>query len=229
MHAKTLLSATVATTVLAFGAPAAAADDGWYLIGAVGQTSVRGIDQEAIDAILIDGIQSGGIAIIAGESSVDDSDTTFEVGVGYQVGENFAAELTYVDLGEASYTASGTLTDGVSIVDLDIGLTAKAKAPVLSFLGIWPVSDRFSAFARLGLAFVRTEAEGTASLGTGDSITLPESANQTSLVYGLGLEYDLSDRFALRAGYSRYTKVGDNDTIGESDIDTLTLGIRYSF
>lgn len=229
MHPKTLLTATVAATALAFGAPAAAGDDGWYLIGSVGQTSVRGIDQEALDAILIDGIQSGGIAIIDGDSSVDDSDTTFEIGVGYQVGENFAAELTYVDLGEASYSASGTLTDGVSIVDLNVGLTAQAKAPVVSFLGIWPVSDRFAAFARLGLAFVRTEADATASLDGGDSITLPESANQTSFVYGLGVEYDCSDRFALRAGYNRYTKVGDNDTIGESDIDTLTLGVRYSF
>ena len=59
---------------------------------------------------------------------------------------NFAAELAYVDLGEMSYAANGTVTDGVDTFDAGLGLDQSASGPVFSLLGIVPIGERFSVF-----------------------------------------------------------------------------------
>jgi OOP family OmpA-OmpF porin len=93
MRSKKALVAALIGASAALAAPAAfaqaraqAADTGWYLGGAFGQSSA-------------DCQVSGG--------SCDDKDTAWKIFGGYQINRNFAVELGYANLGEISVSALG--------------------------------------------------------------------------------------------------------------------------
>jgi len=83
--------------------------------------------------------------------------------------------------------------------------------------GIWPVSERFDVFGRIGL--VQAEIEGSASY-EGESIS--ESVDDSGVAYGVGAAFDLTDNFYLRADYTRYD-------IGDTDTDGFVFGTGFRF
>jgi hypothetical protein len=41
--------------------------------------------------------------------------------------------------------------------------------------------------------------------------------------------YDVSPKFAIRAEWERFDKVGDKNKTGEGDVDLLSVGLKFSF
>ena len=116
----------------------------------------EGLDQNELDTDLID------VGFDLQSSALDDSDTGFGATLGYQVNENFAAELSYVDLGEVSYQA----TNGhANPANESAALETSAAGPVFSLLGILPVGERFEVYGRAGLALMDSEGEATITIG----------------------------------------------------------------
>jgi opacity protein-like surface antigen len=87
----------------------------------------------------------------------------------------------------------------------------------------YPVSDRFDVHGRVGYAFI--EAEANASLdGEGDpddSFKLAEG-DDNGLAFGAGATFDVTERFQLRADYTRY-EFDDVDANGVS----VTAGFKF--
>lgn len=193
--------------------------EGWYAVVFGGEASSEGLDQDELDASLVDAgfdLQS---------SSLDDSDTGFGATLGYQVNENFAAELSYVDLGDVSYQASN---EQANPANESVTLDTSAAGPVFSLLGILPVGERWDLYGRAGLALMDSEGEATATAGdVTDRIS--DSTNRSNMILGAGVQYDVSDRFGLRLEWDRYFDVGSEEIVGESDIDLFSLGLRYNF
>lgn len=212
----------------ALAGPALAADDGWYVVGFGGQSSTDVESQSALDEATIAAFADAGFAVVDASSSLDDSDTAFGVTLGYQVNENFAAELSYVDLGSADYNASGTVNGGFGDVPASVGISASAQGPVFSFLGILPIGERFSVYGRLGLTLMDTEGSVSVTI---DGVTerLSDSTQRSNGLYGLGGEFSVSQRFGIRLEWTRYAEVGSEDITGETDVDLIALGLRYSF
>ena len=57
-----------------------------------------------------------------------------------------------------------------------------------------------------------------------------------TMKYGVGLKYDFNKKVGLVAEWERYTNVGDDNRgatdkgkTGQSDMDFLSIGIRYNF
>jgi len=194
--------------------------EGWYAVVFGGESSAEGLHQDQIDDALV------GAGFDLQSSSLDDSDTGFGATLGYQVNENFAAELSYVDLGEVSYDASN---EQASPANESFALTSSAAGPVLSFLGILPVgSSRFEVYGRAGLALMDVEGEAAATVG--DVVTRDRaSTTRSNLVFGGGVQYGINDRFGVRLEWDRHFDVGSEDITGESDIDLFALGLRYNF
>lgn len=194
--------------------------EGWYAVVFGGESSSQGLHQDQIDDALV------GAGFDLQSSSLDDSDTGFGATLGYQVNENFAAELSYVDLGEVSYDASN---EQASPANESFALTSSAAGPVLSFLGILPVgSSRFEVYGRAGLALMDVEGEAAATVG--DVVTRDRaSTTRSNLVFGGGVQYGINDRFGVRLEWDRHFDVGSEDITGESDIDLFALGLRYNF
>ena len=213
---------------LGFSGNASAADEGWYIVGFAGESSVKNVQQGELDQNLIDAFGTVGLTIVDATSDLDDSDTGFGIAGGYQVNPWFAAELAYVDLGDIAYDASGTVTDGISTFDADFGLEQSAAGPVFSLLGIWPIGERFSVFGRLGIALMSVDADVDVTI---DGVPAADSAStdRSNLMYGVGGEYLFNERFGVRLGWDRYAEVGSEDLTGDTDYDLVTLGLRYNF
>ena len=48
-------------------------------------------------------------------------------------------------------------------------------------------------------------------------------------MYGLGGEFSFSGRFGVRLEWNRYAEVGSEDLTGDTDIELISLGLRYNF
>jgi OOP family OmpA-OmpF porin len=180
---------------LAFVAPAAAQqqDRGFYAGASLGQSKAKSS---------CDGLAGTGI-------SCEDTDTAWKVFGGYQFMRHFAVELGYSDLGEVTATAGANR------------LSVESSAFELVGVGILPVADRFSVFAKVGLYRADTEA-------TSNIAALNGKENNTDLTYALGARYDFTGKVGAFLQWQRYQDVGGGD-IGEDDVDVISLGVLFRF
>lgn len=227
-----IFPAAAAAVALSLSLPAAAESLGTYVLAFGGQASIDTVSKSVIDESVILGLDDLGLAVTDGSSSLDDSDLIYGLALGYKLNRYFAAEISYVDLGAATYNATGTVTDGIDTVDLTVRAEASAKGPVASLLFFWPVHDRFSPYLRAGLALMETRARLSASAVFGGEETgaaLSDSTTRSNTLLGLGLDYEFSDRLGIRVEWSRYYNVGSEDVTGEGDVDTILAGVRWQF
>ena len=143
--------------------------------------------------------------------SCDDSDTSFKIYGGSKVNKNFGFEIAYVDMGQAE------LTDGVT--------TIKYEATGFNFsaLGIIPVSNNVDIFGKAGLMLWDAEASISAPFN------VSEDDNGTDITFGVGINFNASEKFAIRAEFEKFNNVGDEDTTGESSVTVLTVGAIMYF
>lgn len=210
-----LASGTLSLMALAvIASPTAIADEtaGWYAGANVGKSQAK-IDDERIRSGLI------GRGFTSATISDDDSSTGYKVFGGYQFNRNFAVEGGYFDLGNFGYTATtvpaGTLTGDAKIRGLNLDL-----------VGILPVTDKFSAFGRVGVTHAETK---DTFRGTGAVlVTNPNpSKRDTNFKFGVGMQYALTTNLAVRAEVERYRI---NDAVGnKGDIDMASIGLVYRF
>lgn len=156
----------------------------------------------------------GGVSLVG---SCDDTDTSWKIFGGYQFTEIWGAEVAYVDLGK--FTASGNLTvppDTLSFSDQE-------EVQTISLLGTarLPITDQFGVFGKVGAFYWDAEADFTA-----DGVSGSEDDDGVDLTFGVGAQYDFTDRLGARIEWERFTNVGDED---ESDIDLLSAGIVFWF
>ena len=227
MRLKSPFAALSCAGVL-FASSAQAIEPGWYLLAFGGESSASGASENQATENLVAFFESSGVDVLDSTASIDDSDTGFGLGGGYQMNDHFALEFAYVDLGSANYSFSATLEDGDGDqAEADVELESSADGPVLSALGIWPIGERFSLFGRVGFSLMN--AKGTARVTIGDQTS---RANQDSQkadpMFGVGAEYNLGKHFAVRLAWDRYLDVGTNDTTGDIDADLFSLGFRMS-
>jgi OOP family OmpA-OmpF porin len=133
-------------------------------------------------------------------------DTGLKAFLGWRFHRYLAAELSYVDYGEAKSTAA---TAGGGAI-----ASSKVKSAGLSALGILPLGERLSVFGRLGMAEVkaRTQIEG--------ALAAVEDDDETELIVGIGGLFNLTRQWGVRLEYERL-----NDT----KIDLISIGVQYRF
>ena len=184
----------------------------WYLGGGVGRSKAT-IDQERLTTALIAG----------GASSVTlqphERDTAYKIFVGKQLTRNFALEAAYFDLGQfgfnAASTPAGTLNGNIKLRGFHADL-----------LGELPITDRFSAYGRVGVNYAKADTSFS-----GDRLFAVTSPNQSERKLngkvGLGLEYKLTQALAVRGEVERYRA---NDAVGNrGDIDLYSINLLYKF
>lgn len=185
-----------------------AADTGFYIGGSFGKSTVSDFSSSDLNTEL------ASLGITA-TSTVDDEDSGWKVFAGYRIMKYLAVEGAYANLGEVSADIISTApVAGTANVQLE------NKAITLSALGILPLNDKFSLFARLGLNVWDTEvsASGTGLGGTNYS----DSEDGTGVVYGLGAAFHLTPNLNLRAEWERYDFDGN-------DLDFMSVGLGWSF
>jgi outer membrane immunogenic protein len=134
--------------------------------------------------------------------AIASAETSFYGSVGYA---NVAVDDVDVNLGVLQARAGLALNDYValeaevgfgiaddSIAGVDVEMKSEYGAYVVAKA---PVSERFSAFARLGYVEYELEASAGGFAAQGDG---------NAAVYGLGVEGELTDTDAVRAEYARF-------------------------
>lgn len=135
------------------------------------------------------------------ERNYDDEDLAYSVFGGYQFNRYFSLEAGYADFGELAPRGEGR--------DLE------ATSAYLAAVGNVPITERFSAYAKAGVQYWDLDAALPGLTGTRD-------ASGTDPVYGVGVQYRFSDRFALRGEYTRFE-------IDDLDLDLAQVQARFDF
>ena len=101
-------------------------------------------------------------------------------------------------------------------------ISGLSRSWVLGGTGILPLGDRLALTG--SLATIRNQGSGgtanTSTVGLYDALPY----NMT----GLGMHYDLSQRLRFQGGWDHY-QLNYNRINGNSNIDLLSLGLRYGF
>ncbi|MCK9215977.1 MAG: outer membrane beta-barrel protein, partial [Rhodoferax sp.] len=200
-------------TLALMAAPFAMAQDaGWYGGANLGQSNAS-ID----DARISNDLLGSGLATTSIDD--DDRDRGFKLFGGYQVNKYFAVEAGYFDLGQFGFVANTVPTGSLSG---DI----KIRGLNLDAVGTLPITEKFSAFGRLGVAYAHTDGS---FVGTGavNVLNPSPSARDTNLKVGLGVQYAFTEALSLRAEIERYRI---NDAVGnKGDVDLASIGLVYRF
>ena len=126
-------------TLALMAAPFAMAQDaGWYAGANIGQSKAT-IDEARISSGLL------GSGLVAGPFNNTERDRGFKLFGGYQVNKYFSVEAGYFDLGRFGFTTT-TIPTGTLSGDM------RVKGLNLDAVGTLPITEKFSAFGRIGVA-----------------------------------------------------------------------------
>ena len=177
---------------------------GFYIGGAYGKSSIK---------------PESGFFAAHPAGTQDTSDRGYKFLGGYQLSENFAAEVQYQNLGEFSFNQPGVGS-----------MTIKTQGISLAGVGMLPISNGFSLLGKLGLTR-QTYKEHVIDVPTGLQAT--RSANQFSPLIGFGAEYAITEGLRLRAEYEYFgkPKVGGSGVYGDTKVASslISVGMRYRF
>lgn len=156
--------------------------------------------------------------------NTDDKSTGFKIFGGHEFGRHFSIEGGYISFGQFTQTAngliSGTQVSARGAVDVN-GFFADA---ILSA----PIGYSVSIFGRLGLTAWNVSSKAEAN-GGGRSASGSDSSTGVSPNLGIGIRYDVTQKFAMRGELQRFARVGNDSTTGQTDIDMITASVLYRF
>lgn len=180
------------TLSFSFAVPAIAADNGFYAGGSAGTTK-----------------WNIGPSDILSTGSIENNNTGYKIFGGYDFNKTWGLEFGYLDLGKYSFKG----TYGGSSVRGDIKITAWDVMGV----GNFHVTDDIALFAKVGV--YAWDAKASASNG---SINNSATGTGSNAMFGLGMKYNLNDRFSFRGEWERF-----HDS--SNPIDLLSIGVAYKF
>jgi len=125
-------------------------------------------------------------------------------------------ELSYsMSLSDSSYSStSGNI--GIALSSLAYNAVGKFAIEAVSGLNLT---------GKIGVSYNSAKATATGVYAANNG----SSASTFGLQYGIGAEYAVNDKFAVRAGWESLGKFKAEDTASGVDATALTIGASYSF
>ncbi len=190
-----------------------AQEPGYFYGGlSLGQSRAE-IDQARITAGLL------GAGLTTTDMSLDESGKGFKIFTGYQFNRHVAVEAGYFNLGNFGFTSTtnpaGSLSGRIKLQGLNLDL-----------VGTWPLTERLSAIGRVGGQYASTRDSFTGS-GAVTVLNPNPSARDFNAKVGLGLQYEFSRSFFMRAEAERYRV---NDAVGNrGDVNLYSVSLVFPF
>lgn len=155
-------------------------------------------------------------------TGTDNRDNVAKLFGGYEFMENVAVELGYVSFGETT----ATVRNSASTVTANTKF--KAKGFVFAFVGTLPVTKELGFIGRIGTYRWNVQSEATTSAGNSALAkdTKPGFALDN---IGVGAKYSFSKTMDVRMEWERYIDVGSSHITGQTNIDTVTIGLMIKF
>lgn len=163
------------------------------------------------------GVLTPGFAVSG--MSEDRTDIGGKLYAGYRFHRNFAVEGGYFNLGKFDFTATtvppGTVSGSMKVQGINADL-----------VGILPISERFSAFGRVGITYAEAKDRFSGS-GAAAFVNTGRNEKDWNGKFGLGLQYDFSYNLGMRLEAERY-RIRDA-VVGRDNIDLFSIGVVYRF
>ncbi len=237
--AASLIIIAATSSAYADGDVNANVDSGLYVVGSFGRA---GLDKNQIQIDSNNSIWNSSAPPPASiytsakntglQSAVGTTNNGFKLQLGYEFTPNFAIEGGYVHLGKATYDATYISTPYGSLFGLPLPGTGTRRnvTRTLEFsgwnvagLGIYPINNSLSVFAKLGVINAKTQYSAS---DIGGSTATKFKAN-----YGFGATYvpPKLPKLGVRAEYERFVRLGDSQTSGISDVSLMSVGVTSKF
>jgi OOP family OmpA-OmpF porin len=203
-RSRTAVQVIASLMLLGGSVGAIAADPGAYVGASVGQTELD-MGTGDLQSIL------GATGFVA---STDNTDVGWKVFGGYQFNPYFAVEAAYVNLGE--FTASGFFAGSPAHG------SAEGDAGLFSLVGTLPLGDAFDLSAKVGAIVWDVDTSVAGSFGTSET-----NFNGTTLAYGIGAAWNITQEIGIRGELERFKDLGPD--YKEVDLDLYSLGAVFHF
>ena len=208
------------------GAQVAAAStdspSGWYLGAGIGKTEVEVVGHDRSELVLST-LRGDGIPAVSAGGSQEDGDIGYSVFAGYRFCVYGAIEATYINLGEV-----GGRFDAMTPTDrLSGSIESRYRAAALALLLNIPLPWGFELFGRGGIHYWGHAF--TLKIDTSSDPTLIGAKSRydedgTDLMYGAGVRVQIIKHLAVRAEWTRFDGIED-----EEGIDLQSLSLLGSF
>jgi len=128
----------------------------------------------------------------------------FRIGAGYHFMPYIGAEIDYAQSGNSSSVA---------------GVSYKASSVQAAAVGTYPINNMFDVYAKLGLASNQATVSGPGTCN---------SCSKTSVLVGVGGQYNINKRVGIRL---EYDNLGNVTNTGSNDLaaSTISVGAVYNF
>ena len=161
------------------------------------------------------------------QADFDRTDIGYSFGIGFQFTDYFAAELAYVQMGEARYSAIGNVQVGEAgpVYRTQMNLRTRAHGLGVSGIAIWPIGDRLALDARGGVLLGKKKVSYGLLVqagGFGDGSMKDDSI---ALMLGAGVNWSMSPGTAIRVGYTRLQQALYDDR----DVGTWLFSLKYGW
>jgi OOP family OmpA-OmpF porin len=212
-HSLSLCTLASLAALGAFASTPVLAQDSYYYLGlGAGQSRARIDDVRVAEALLGAGLGTSAIAH-------DERHSTYKVFGGYQFNRYFGMEVGYFKLGTHGFTATtvpaGTLDGQFRVQGANIGI-----------VGTLPITEKFSALARVGLQYARTRT----TLTTSGAVTVADprpSDREANAKIGLGVQYAFTPSFMMRGEVERFRV---SDAVGNHpQVAAYTVSLVFPF
>jgi opacity protein-like surface antigen len=167
--------------------------------------------------------------------SADETDVGWNFSLGYRVNKYLAAELAYVDSGEASLVEHyrplvGFGPVATPVTEIIRSYSVTSRGPELSVLGSLPLGSKWEVFLRGGVLFAKQEVEArTRAIGGTATTPLPleRDFSDEVVTVGAGVQWAFLPRWTARLEYQRTDDLQANEIMGESRIDQASLSVLF--
>lgn len=138
---------------------------------------------------------------------------------GWRFNSWLAVEASYADLGESKQE--------VWLAGFPVDVRGSVDRFDVAVQGIWPVTDSFDLYAKLGVARINYEVSARTAFNgrTGYEST---SGHDNRAIYGIGARYNFQSPWSLRAQIERLD-MSDEGNGNDDGVDTLWIGAEYRF
>jgi OmpA-OmpF porin, OOP family len=201
---------------------------GPYGMGFIGQSNWTS-EQAQNEQDLVDTLVGTQNPIQNIETSTSDTDIGYNLTFGYRFNRFFAAELGLAQFGSVESKANAEMDFGDGFEPVELKLAFSAGGPMMSVLGIIPVSDKFELYGRLGYLFTSSERELTSKVSGQSGGFGSAKGDSQDPVLGVGVAWHFNQVYSARVEYQKLDEIGQDNRSGLEDLHVIGLGVMVRF
>jgi opacity protein-like surface antigen len=210
-----------------------AAVPGFYLGGQLGYGNVHqaNISNSDLNSITASALNSNNFSVSSFSNSGHDSGLAGRLFAGYQINSNWAGELGWTKFSNMNTKASSTALDKNTGNTVSSSASGSIKTDAIDLVakGIYPVQNNVNVYGKLGVAYLMSRANASASVTEAGSTVSGSGSNNEHKFYptfGVGASYEFTQNVAADLSYNRIQKVGGSKSMASTDL--VSLGLIYS-